>query len=46
MKVRKILDTTKEQEWLGAVLTPKAIEQIDKAREIEIKHNEKTLIPC
>ena len=34
----------KEQEWLGAVLTPKAIEQIDKAREIEIKHNEKTLI--
>jgi len=34
----------KEQEWLGAVLTPKAIEQIEKAKEFEIRHDGKTLI--
>jgi hypothetical protein len=34
----------KEQEWLGAVLTPKALEMVEKAKEFEIKYKGKTLI--
>jgi hypothetical protein len=34
----------KEQEWLGAVLTPKALAMVEKAKEFEIRHKEKSLI--
>jgi hypothetical protein len=34
----------KEQEWLGAVLTPKALQLIEKAKEFEIKHKGETRI--
>lgn len=32
----------KEQNWLGAVLTPKAIQLVEKAKEFEIKHKGKS----
>ena len=34
----------KEQDWLGAVLTPKALQIVEKAKEFEIRHKGKTLI--
>lgn len=34
----------KEQEWLGAVLTPKALEMVEKAKEFEIRQRGKTHI--
>lgn len=34
----------KEQDWLGAVLTPKALQIVEKAKEFEIKHNGETRI--
>lgn len=34
----------KAQEWLGAVLTPKALMTVEKAKEFEIKQKETTLI--
>lgn len=34
----------KEQDWLGAVLTPKALQIVEKAKEFEIKHKEETRI--
>lgn len=34
----------KEQEWLGAVLTPKALQLVEEAKKLEIKHTGKTQI--
>lgn len=34
----------KEQEWMGAVLTPNGLKIIEKAKELEIRHKGKTLI--
>lgn len=34
----------KEQEWLGAVLTPKALQLVEKAKEFEIKFKGETRI--